>query len=391
MKLITLLVSLSLFVAAVSAASKALAAEENNQSQTTTRSGYHKNQALSSKQRGIISIAAFTAKGDLEKLKISLNDGLDAGLTVNEIKEILVQLYAYTGFPRSLNGLNTFMDVVEERQKKGIKDIPGKAASPFPANRSSIDLGTEIQTHLVGKPVSGAVYSFAPAIDQFLKGHLFGDIFGRDNLDFQSRELATIAALASIEGVNPQLQSHFNVGLNTGLSEAKLRNLITVLGARVGGKKEAANANELLEKVLNTRSAEQKITITRRASQSVSQGSPEYFTGSVHIDTLFKANNPARTSGGRVTFEPGARTAWHSHPLGQTLIVIAGIGRVQRWGDPIEEIRQGDVVWIPPGQKHWHGAAPNSTMAHIAIAEQLSDKSAEWMETVSDEQYQGNR
>lgn len=390
MKLITLLVSFSLLVAVVSAASQALAAEENKHLQTTTRSGSHRNQALSSKQQGIISIAAFTAKGDLEKLKISLNDGLDAGLTVNEIKEILVQLYAYTGFPRSLNGLNTFMDVVKERQKKGIKDIPGKAASPFPANRSSIDLGTEIQTRLVGKPVSGAVYSFAPAIDQFLKGHLFGDIFGRDNLDFQSRELATIAALASMVGVNPQLQSHFNVGLNTGLSEAQLRNLITVLGARVG-KKEAANANELLEKVLSTRSAEQKITITRRASQSVSQGSPKYFTGSVHIDTLFRANNPARTSGGRVTFAPGARTAWHSHPLGQTLIVIAGIGRVQRWGDPIEEIRQGDVVWIPPGQKHWHGAAPNSTMAHIAIAEQLSDKSAEWMETVSDMQYQGNR
>jgi len=349
-----------------------------------------KNQTLSSKQQGIIPIAAFTAKGDLEKLKVSLNEGLDAGLTVNEIKEILVQLYAYTGFPRSLNGLNTFMGVMEDRQKKGIKDEAGREASLLPANKSSVELGTDIQTKLVGKPVSGAIYTFAPAIDQFLKGHLFGDIFGRDNLDFQSREIATISALASMEGVNPQLQSHFNVGLNTGLSEAQLRNLITVLGARVG-KKEAANANELLEKVLSTRSAEQKITITRRASQSVSQGSPEYFTGSVHIDTLFKANNPARTSGGRVTFEPGARTAWHSHPLGQTLIVIAGIGRVQRWGDSIEEIQQGDVVWIPPGQKHWHGAAPNSTMAHIAIAEQLSDKSVEWMEKVSDMQYQGNR
>ncbi len=211
-----------------------------------------KNQALSSKQQAIIPIAAFTARGDLEKLKISLNDGLDAGLTVNEIKEILVQLYAYTGFPRSLNGIGTFMGVMEERQKKGIKDEIGREASPYPANKSSVELGTDIQTRLVGKPVSGAIYSFAPAIDQFLKAHLFGDIFGRDNLDFQSREIATISALASMDGVNPQLQAHFNVGLNTGLTEAQLKSLISVLGAKVG-KKEADNAAEILGKVLSGR------------------------------------------------------------------------------------------------------------------------------------------
>ena len=145
-----------------------------------------KDQSLSVKQQGMIPIAAFTAKGDLEKLRVSLHEGLDAGLTVNEIKEILVQLYAYTGFPRSLNSIGTFMNVMEERQKKGIKDAVGREASPLPANKSSVELGTDIQTRLVGKPVSGAIYTFAPAIDQFLKGHLFGDIFGRDNLDFQS-------------------------------------------------------------------------------------------------------------------------------------------------------------------------------------------------------------
>lgn len=214
-----------------------------------------KNQALSSKQRGIIPIAAFTANGNLEKLKTSLNEGLDAGLTVNEIKEILVQLYAYTGFPRSLNGIGTFMRVMEERQKKGIKDETGREASPYPANKSSVELGTDIQTRLVGKPVSGAIYSFAPAIDQFLKAHLFGDIFGRDNLDFQSREIATISALASIDGVNPQLQAHFNVGLNTGLTEAQLKSLISVLSAKVG-KKEADNAAEILGKVLRGRKSQ---------------------------------------------------------------------------------------------------------------------------------------
>jgi len=211
-----------------------------------------KNQALSSKQQGIIPIAAFTAKGDLEKLKVSLNEGLDAGLTVNEIKEILVQLYAYAGFPRSLNGIGTFMGVMEDRQKKGIKDEAGREASPLPANKSTVELGTDIQTRLVGKPVTGAIYTFAPAIDRFLKGHLFGDIFGRDNLDFQSREIATISALAGMDGVNPQLQAHFNVGLNTGLTEAQLRSLISILKAKVG-RKEAENASEILGKVLSGR------------------------------------------------------------------------------------------------------------------------------------------
>jgi len=124
-----------------------------------------------------------------------------------------------------------------------------------------------------------------------------------------------------------------------------------------------------------------------RRSQPSLQAPAENFTGSVRVDPLFPANAPARASGALITFEPGARTAWHAHPLGQILIVTAGTGRVQRWGDPIEEIHQGDVVWIPPGQKHWHGAAPNSSMAHIGIVEQLDGKTVDWMEKVSDAQY----
>ena len=203
-------------------------------------------------QQAIIPIAAFTANGDVEKLRTALHEGLSAGLTVNEIKEILVQMYAYAGFPRSLNGINIFMSVMDERQAKGIKDQAGKEASPFPANKSSVELGTEIQTRLVGTPVTGPIYTFAPAIDQFLKGHLFGDIFGRDNLDFQSREIATISALANMEGVNPQLQAHFNVGLNSGLTEPQMRSLVTIINAKVG-KKEANNAKEILGKVLSSR------------------------------------------------------------------------------------------------------------------------------------------
>ncbi|HTL54599.1 MAG TPA: carboxymuconolactone decarboxylase family protein [Candidatus Limnocylindrales bacterium] len=131
----------------------------------------------------------------------------------------------------------------------------------------------------------------------------------------------------------------------------------------------------------------QSITILRRGAQPSRPVMAGNFTGSVRVDPLFQANAPARASGSLVTFEPGARTAWHTHPLGQVLIVTAGLGRVQRWGDPIEDIRQGDVVWIPPGQKHWHGAAPQSSMAHIAISESLDGESVEWMEKVSDAQY----
>lgn len=217
-----------------------------SQAQTTIHSG------LNAKQQSIATIAVFTAKGDLEKLKTALYEGLDAGLNVNEIKEILVQMYAYCGFPRSLNGIITFMGVLDERKAKGIQDKIGKEASPLPSGKSSIELGAEIQTSLVGAPVSGPVYAFAPAIDQFLKGHLFGDIFGRDILDFQSREIATIAALTSMNGVNNQLRSHFNVGMNVGLTEAQLKSLITVLEERVG-KQEADNAQEVLRTVLNNR------------------------------------------------------------------------------------------------------------------------------------------
>jgi len=132
---------------------------------------------------------------------------------------------------------------------------------------------------------------------------------------------------------------------------------------------------------------QETMKIWRSGSQPSRQGPEENFTGSVRVDPLFQANAPARANGSLVTFEPGALTGWHAHPLGQILIVTAGKGRVQRWGDPVEEIRKGDVVWIPPGQKHWHGAAPNSSMAHIGIVEQLDGKSVEWMEKVGEAQY----
>ena len=127
--------------------------------------------------------------------------------------------------------------------------------------------------------------------------------------------------------------------------------------------------------------------IKRSGSQPSGQGSAEYFTGMVRLDPLFEAPDPALVRCASVTFEPGARTAWHTHPLGQTLIVTSGCGRAQHWDGPIEDIRPGDVVWFPPGEKHWHGAAPTTAMTHIAIQEQQGGKIVDWMEKVSDEQY----
>jgi quercetin dioxygenase-like cupin family protein len=128
--------------------------------------------------------------------------------------------------------------------------------------------------------------------------------------------------------------------------------------------------------------------IKRNGSQPSVQGNSEYFTGTVRVDSMFQATDPARVTGATVTFEPGARTAWHTHPLGQTLIVTAGYGLVQREGGPIEQVRPGDIVWIPPGEKHWHGATATTFMTHIAIQEQLAGKAVDWLEKVSDEQYQ---
>jgi len=208
------------------------------------------NNTLDARQKAIVLIGAFTAQGNMEQLRTALAEGLDAGLTVNEVKEILVQLYAYAGFPRSLNAINAFMDVLRERRDKGITDAVGKEPSPLPEEKSSLELGTEIQTKLVGEPVKGEIYDFAPAIDAFLKAHLFGDIFGRDNLDYRSREIATISALASMQGVAAQLRSHFKVGMRVGLSTAQLKSLIGVLEVQVG-QQEAASALAILDNVLD--------------------------------------------------------------------------------------------------------------------------------------------
>jgi 4-carboxymuconolactone decarboxylase len=213
------------------------------------------NQALSTKQRGIVPIAAFTANGNLDKLKTALQEGLAAGLTVNEIKEILVHLYAYAGFPRSLNAINTFMAVMDERQAQGIEDEIGPEASPLPADMNKDEYGARVRATLAGWdtiPEPGGYQLFAPIIDTFLKEHLFADIFARDILDFQSRELATVSALASMTGTAGQLWFHLGAAMNTGLSEAQMQDFVAVLKAKVG-QQEAEDAAALLQNVLGSK------------------------------------------------------------------------------------------------------------------------------------------
>ena len=208
--------------------------------------------ALDLKQQAIVAIAAFSGVGDLDKVKAAQDQGLDAGLTINEIKEVLVQVYAYAGFPRCLNAITTFQVVVDERKAKGISDTEGKIASPMPVGRTSLDYGTENQTKLFGQPIGGGIYEFVPIIDQFLKAHLFGDIFQRDTLDWKHRQLTTISILSGLSGVNPQLQGHLATGLHQGLTEEQLRSAADVIGDSLG-KQYGDNMNQLIANVVKNR------------------------------------------------------------------------------------------------------------------------------------------
>lgn len=188
---------------------------------------------MSARQQSIALIAATMAVSDMPALNAALNQGLEAGLSISEAKEVLVQLYAYTGFPRSLNALGELMRVVQARKARGIEDDPGREpATEVPVGAELLALGTANQTRIAGVPVQGPLFEFAPVINRFLQSHLFGDIFARDNLDWQSRELATVAVLAATPGVEAQLRAHVAASLRIGLSVEQLRQLVQLLRGR---------------------------------------------------------------------------------------------------------------------------------------------------------------
>lgn len=219
------------------------------QSQTTTPSA---SETLSARQQGIVPIAAFAAAGDIAKLNGALNQGLDAGMTVSDAREILVQLYAYAGFPRSLNALGELMNVLEARKQRGIQDAPGREPSrPIPKGDALLAAGTANQTKLSGGPVQGPLFDFAPTANEYLRAHLFGDIFERDNLDWQSRELATVGMLSALPGAESQLQAHMRISMNVGITAGQLRQLAQVLSSRVDAE-HARRASEALDRHLAT-------------------------------------------------------------------------------------------------------------------------------------------
>ncbi len=318
--------------------------------------------SLNAKQQKIVTIAANTAIGNLDILKKELNAGLDAGLTIKQIKEVLVQMYAYAGFPRSLQGINTFMAVLDERKAKGINDLEGAEASPITDTRDKYTRGREVLEKLTltnQKNITGA-NAFAPAIDTYLKEHLFADIFERDILTYFERELATISALTAMQGVDPMLQSHRNMGKNVGITHTQLEQIATII--------DSSFSNSLFPKG--------------------ERNNPAYFTGEVYLQPLVgQDESDGYYSAGSVTFMPGARTHWHTHPSVQTLIVTEGEGWYQERGKEAIKLQKSSVIPIPVGVEHWHGASKNSKLVHIAITNFKDGSAVTWMTPVNDEEY----
>jgi len=205
--------------------------------------------SLTARQLAIAPVAAWAAVGDMPRLRTALGQALDADMPIQEAKEPLVQVYAYAGFPRSLNALGEPMQLVDARRQRGVQDTVGREPGAVPTGDALLALGTTNQTRLAGGPVTGPLFDFAPAIDVFLKSHLFGDIFARDNLDWQSREIATVGKLAALPGVDSQLQAHMRISLNTGLTPSQLQQVVQVMTRQVdaasGARAQAALARQL--------------------------------------------------------------------------------------------------------------------------------------------------
>ena len=349
-------------------------------------------QTLGSREQHIVTISSFTAKGNLERLKQALNSGLEAGLTVNEIKEVLVHLYAYCGFPRSIQGINTFMAVLDERKAKGIIDKPGRESTAMITSFSKYERGKEALETLTGQPErepKTGYAAFSPVIDTFLKEHLFADIFGRDILSYSEREIATISALISIGGVEPMMQGHFRIALNLGITEADLIRMLALIEERIG-KEEADAGRRVLSAVTNTGDRKNNADTSRKPNNIFSKGvrAPvTNFTGAVWVNMVVQAQDQLDCNIGTVTFEPGSRTNWHSHPGGQVLLVTEGRGYYQEKGQPIKILKKGDVVKCPARIEHWHGASPDDHLTHIAISTNAEKGNAVWLKKVTDEEY----
>ncbi|MBN6080528.1 carboxymuconolactone decarboxylase family protein [Aggregatibacter actinomycetemcomitans] len=314
---------------------------------------------LTQRQQALAAIGAFTATGNQAELKTTLNHALDEGLTVTEAKDAMVQLYAYTGFPRSLNALFTLAKTVKERQEKGLKTEQGRTATALPKGMNMLEVGTKTQTDLVGQAVD--LSALSPDIDRYLKTHLFGDIFASDLLNWQEREIITIGALNQLN-VPSQLNAHIGIGKKHGLTDAQIQEI-----QQIGVQKVSEPSQFPLGKSNDTYA--------------------QYFSGQSYLAPL----STEQVGVYNITFEPTVRNNWHIHHAtkggGQILVVTAGRGYYQEWSKPARELKAGDVVNIPTNVKHWHGAAKDSWFQHLAIEVPGEGISNEWLEPVSDEEY----
>ena len=249
------------------------------------------------------------------------------------------------------------MALVMEREARGLKDVPGRLPGPLPAG-DSVAFGGTNQTKLCGVEIKGPVYEFAPAIDRFLKGHLFGDIFGRDNLDWKTRELATVAALAAMDGTEPQRDSHIRVGKHNGLTDAQIAEVL-------------AQAAPLKRKDVFPQGA--KIESAT-------------FNGDAWLAPLIDNRN-ADLAASNVTFASGVRNNWHTHSIGQILLCTSGAGYYQERGKAARRLQPVDAVDIPAGVEHWHGAAPDSDFSHIAVMPKRSENKTVWGGPVTEAEY----
>ena len=333
---------------------------------------------LTNRQQALVAIAANEARGNMEGLKQALNNGFDNGLTVSEAKEALSQLYAYTGFPRSLNALGALQQVIKEREAEGKKTEPGREADPLPKDYDALKQGTAVQTRLSGQPFN---YTFAPQTDYYLKAHLFGDIFARNNLSFADREIVTVSAISALQGCEPQLKAHVSGARNMGVSDGQLHEIPAVLRDRVG-ETEAVRCERAVAEVFN----EPSQAVNTVDFNVWPQGEPnpygQFFTGNSYL---------ADMGGGlfNVTFEPGCRNNWHVHHRQvQVLICVAGRGWYQEWGKEAVEMTPGTVIAIPAEAKHWHGAARDSWFQHLTYHTSVEEgASNEWLEPVTDDIY----
>lgn len=359
---------------------------------TTTLTKAQQNMVLTARQQSLSAIAGLEAKGDLQRLYAAIDEGLDNGLTVPQIKEALSQLYAYTGFPRSLNALGQLQKAVADREAAGKTTVAGDDGDVLPEGFNAIKTGTEVQTKVTGKPFN---YAFGPREDYFLKAHLFGDIFASPVLSHAERELVTVSAISSLPGCDPQVLAHARGALNMGLSRDELAAIPDVLARKVGNS-ESWRARKAIGTVLGTPLTD--VDPQEPANMGFLTGiesSPypvgkfnsafaQYFDGKSYLSPTDGTKGPVT-----VTFEPACRNHWHVHHKGvQVLVCVAGRGWYQEWGKPAVEMKPGTVIAIPAEAKHWHGAAKDSWFQHLAYMTAVEEgASNEWLEPVDEAEY----